>query len=263
MRILPSLTDAALLLGESAWGAELVRLAWSYPDLARQPHGHGEPVVVLPGFATDDRATWMLRRYLRELDYRVYGWKLGVNHGDVLSLIPSVKELAQRCAIKRGQRVRLVGWSLGGLIAREIARDEPDLVERVITLGSPTCIPRYASARRWFSVFGHDLEQIACAVEKRGSTPIRVPVTAIHAIFDGIVGAADCADSDEAVEHIDVDTNHLGLGLNPDVYRIVAQRLATLAPRFDAVRGTGQKPTRNRAGSGAGSAEAALRSAVA
>jgi hypothetical protein len=263
MRILPSLTDAALLLGESAWGAELVRLAWSYPDLVKQPRGNGEPVVVLPGFCTDDRATWMLRRYLRELGYRVYGWRLGVNHGDVLSLIPSVKELAQRCAVKRGQRVRLVGWSLGGLIAREIAREEPDLVERVITLGSPTCIPRYATARRWFSVFGHDLEKIACAVEKRGTTPISVPVTAIHAIFDGIVGPADCADPDESVEHIDVDTNHLGLGLNPDVYRIVAQRLATLTPRFEAGRGRTQAATVSARSAAPGDEAVALRSAVA
>ena len=237
MRILPTLvTDAALLLGESVWGAELLRLGWSYPDLLKQPRGRGEPVVVLPGFATDDRATWMLRRYLRELDYRVYGWKLGVNHGDVMSLIPSVTELAERCMIKRGQRVRLVGWSLGGLIAREIARDTPWLVERVITLGSPTCIPRYPSARRWFSVFGHDLERIACAVEERASTPISVPVTAIHARYDGVVSPSECVDPDDSVEHIDVATNHLGLGVNPVVYRIVAQRLATIAPRFEARR---------------------------
>lgn len=234
MRILPTLTDAALLMGETASAAELARLAWSYPDLQKQPRGKGEPVVVLPGFATDDLSTWMLRRYLRELGYRVYGWKLGLNHGDLRALIPAVEELAHRCAIKRGQRVRLVGWSLGGLIAREIARDNPWLVERVITMGSPTCVPRYRSARHWFSVFGHDLEAIADAVEKRGDKPILVPVTAIHATYDGIVGPAECVDPDESVEHIDVATTHLGLGINPIVYRIVAQRLATLAPRLDA-----------------------------
>ncbi len=233
MRIFHTLTDTALLLGECTSAAELGRLAWNFGELLRQPHGRGEPVVVLPGFATDDMATWVLRRYLRELGYHVYGWRLGVNHGDVLSLIPEVTSLARRCAEKRGQRVRLVGWSLGGLISREIARECPWLVERVITLGSPTCIPRYRAARGWFSVFGHDLDSIAAAVEERGSQPIHVPVTAIHALYDGIVGRAECRDPDESVEHIDVATTHLGLGLNPDVYRIVAQRLATLAVRFD------------------------------
>jgi hypothetical protein len=236
MRLLPTLTDAALMVGETASAMELARLAWNYPDLLKQPRGDGEPVVVLPGFGTDDLSTWMLRRYLRVLGYRVYGWKLGLNHGDVRALIPAVEELAHRCAIKRGQRVRLVGWSLGGLIAREIARDNPWLVERVVTMGSPTCVPRYPSARRWFSVFGRDLEAIACAVEERSGTPIRVPVTAIHASYDGIVAPSDCADPDESVEHIDVATTHLGLGINPVVYRIVAQRLATIAPRLDRWR---------------------------
>lgn len=234
MRIFDTLADTALLIGECTSGAELGRLAWNFGELLKQPHGCGEPVIVLPGFATDDMATWVLRRYLRELGYRVYGWRLGVNHGDVLSLMPEVTRLARNCADERGQRVRLVGWSLGGLISREIARDCPWLVERVITLGSPTCIPRYPAARRWFSVFGHDLESIACAVEQRGARPIRVPVTAVHALYDGIVGRSECRDPDRSVEHIDVATTHLGLGLNPDVYRIVAQRLATLAPRFDA-----------------------------
>lgn len=230
---LPTFSDAMLMLAETASPAELARLIWSFSDLARQPRGSGEPVIVLPGFATDDSSTWVLRRYLRSLGYRVYGWRIGFNHGDLVSLLPVVTELARSCASRRRRRVRLVGWSLGGLLAREVARDVPWLVDRVITMGSPTCIPRHEGARRWFSLFGHDLDSIADALERRSTLPLRVPVTAIHARWDGIVAPCDCVDRCVDVEHVEVGTTHLGLGLNADVYRIVAERLAAPASRFE------------------------------
>lgn len=239
MRITGPITDAALLLGEITWSAEIGRLAWNYGALRQQPGGNGEPVIVLPGFATDDFSTWMLRRYLRALGYRVHGWRLGVNHGDVLKLVPEVSRLVERFAEEDGAPVRLVGWSLGGLIAREVARDDPSLIERVITMGSPTCIPPHPSTRHWFSMFGNDSDAIARKLEARAATPIEVPVTAIHALYDGIVGAADCIDSDPTVEHIDVATTHLGLGVCPAVYRIVAERLGAPRTSMDALEAGG------------------------
>ncbi|MFN2427769.1 MAG: esterase/lipase family protein [Candidatus Binatia bacterium] len=224
--------DAALVLAETVSAAELGMLIWRASDLQCQPHGKGEPVVVLPGFGADDMSTWLLRRYLRYLDYRVYRWKQGVNCGDVPSMVTRVTELARRCADKTGKRVRLVGWSLGGTIAREIARDEPLLVERVITMGSPVRIPRHLSARHCFSMFGNDVDAMDAEMERRTCTPIQVPVTAIYAAYDGFVSRTDCIDSCEGVEQVEVRTTHLGLGMNADVYRIVAQRLATLTTRL-------------------------------
>src|SRR5437868_2182536 len=133
------LPNMQLLLAETASAVELPRLLWQSPDLLRQPVGHGEPVIVIPGFAADDRSTFILRSYLGLLGYRVSGWGFGINRGDIAGDTSRVMEIVRRSADETGQRVRLVGWSLGGVIAREIAREDPDLVERVITLGSPVC----------------------------------------------------------------------------------------------------------------------------
>jgi len=237
--MLEAVQKAALLLGETASAAELGMLMWRSSELRTQPRGNGAPVIVLPGFGTDDMATWLLRKYLLTLGYDVCGWRLGVNHGDVASLLPRVSELMRRCAFGAGRRVRLVGWSLGGTIAREIARDEPWLVERVVTLGSPVRLPKHPSARHCYSWFGHDLEALACQFDKRHGVPIRVPVTAIRARYDGFVSHEESLDSDPGVEQIEVSTTHLGLGMNADVYRIVAQRLATLIPRRTTVSAQG------------------------
>lgn len=229
--MLEALQKAALLLGESTSAAEFGLLLWRSSELRRQPRGNGEPVIVLPGFGTDDTATWLLRHYLLTLGYDVRGWGLGVNHGDVTSLIPRVSGLLRRCATDASRRVRLVGWSLGGTISREIARKEPGLVERVLTLGSPVRLPDHASARQCYSFFGHDLAALSCQFDKRRCNRITVPVTAIRARYDGIVSYEESLDMDPEVEQIEVATTHLGLGISAEVFRIVAQRLAISTPR--------------------------------
>ena len=221
------LPNMFLLLAETASAAELPRLLWRFPDLIRQPQGHGEPVVVLPGFATDDYSTLFLRSYLGVLGYNVCGWGLGINRGDVDAVLPKVTELVRRRADESGQRVRLVGWSLGGVIAREVARDEPDLVERVITMGSPVCGGfKFTAARYWYAFRRCDLDSIADEIEERNRILLKVPVTAICASYDGIVHPEGWIDQHSKVEHLEVGTTHIGLGMNPEVYRIIAQRLA-------------------------------------
>lgn len=103
----------------------------------RVPRGRGQPALVLPGFGTDDWATAPLRKYLRSIGYDARGWGIGRNHGNVVALLSDVAALVQDLYVGSGQRVHLVGWSLGGVVAREVARERPELVAQVITFGTP------------------------------------------------------------------------------------------------------------------------------
>jgi len=139
-------------------------------------------------------------------------------------VVEGVSELAR----VEGRGVRLVGWSLGGYLAREAARERPDAVERVITLGSPTVGgPKYTAVAEVYRRSGYDLDAIEAAVEARNRVPLQVPVTAIYSRSDAVVAWEACIDRvNPQVEHVEVHTTHLGLGFAPDVYRIIAQRFA-------------------------------------
>ncbi len=196
----------ASLLREGLGFLELPRLLLRAPELSRLARGSGQPVMVLPGFATTDASTLVLQAYLRLLGYRVRGWRMGVNTGRLATLLPRVLRRVARTAELAGEPVRLVGWSLGGVLAREAARERPELVRRVITLGSPI---------------------VGSRLEAREATPIRVPITAIWSRADGIVPWQACIDRRSPdVENIEVGATHIGLGFSPDVYRLIAERLA-------------------------------------
>lgn len=216
------------LLRESLLLFEVPRLAWMAPVFARAPRGRGEPILVLPGFGTGDASTGALRGFLRLLGYATWGWELGRNHGDVAALLPRVIAHAERIARRSGAPLRLVGWSLGGTFARETARERPELVARVITLGTPAVGgPKYTAAGAAYRRRGYDLDAIERDVAARERTPIQAPVTAIYSRADGVVAWQACIDRHTPdVEHVEVPGTHTGLGFNPDVYRIVAERLA-------------------------------------
>jgi pimeloyl-ACP methyl ester carboxylesterase len=207
---------------------ELPRLLLRFPELARLPRGAGQPVLVLPGFGAGDSSTLVLQTYLRFLGYRVRGWRLGLNTGQVRALLPRVQQRVAQLADVAGEPVQLVGWSLGGVLARETARDRPDLVRRVITLGSPIAGgPKYTAMGRVYRQQGVDLDALEAAVEAREATPIRVPITAIHSRADGVVAWQACIDRHSPdVENLEVSATHLGLGFAADVYQLIAERLA-------------------------------------
>ncbi len=198
------------------------------PGLAAQPRGAGAPVLVLPGFSAGDASTAPLRIFLRLLGHDARGWGLGNNGGDVAALLPRIVAETERCAMATGARVRLIGWSLGGYLAREVARERPDLVERVVTLGSPVVGgPKYTTAARTFQMRGLDLDAMEAEVAAREETPLRTPVTAIYSKRDGVVAWQACIDRRNAdVEHIEVFSSHVGLGFHAEVYAVIAQRLA-------------------------------------
>jgi pimeloyl-ACP methyl ester carboxylesterase len=216
------------LIREALMLLELPRLMLRFPDLARQPRGSGEPVLVLPGHGAGDVSTAVLQCYLRFLGYRVRGWGKGRNRGDVPDLLPRVLKRLISFARRSEQPVRLIGWSLGGYLAREAARERPDLVQQVITLGTPVVGgPKYTVIARRFHRRGINIDAIEAQIELRNAIALSTPVTAIYSRADAIVAWKACIDERGSnVEHVEVHATHLGLGFSPDVYKIIARRLA-------------------------------------
>jgi pimeloyl-ACP methyl ester carboxylesterase len=207
---------------------EFPRLMVRFPDLARQPRGRGQPVLVLPGYGAGDVSTALLQGYLRLLGYHVRGWGRGRNRGEVPHLLPHVLKRIGSFARKTQQEVRLIGWSFGGYLAREVARERPDLVHQVITLGTPVVGgPKYTIFAGRFNRRGIDVDAIEAEIALRNRILLRTRVTAIYSRADPIVAWGACIDQDGAdVEHIEVHTTHYGYCFSPEVYKIIAQRLA-------------------------------------
>ena len=221
---------------------ELVRLASSGKRLLREvDKGNHELVVVYPGFGVGDSATALLRSYLTNRGFSTRGWRLGRNHGNVEKLLPQVIErLEYEIRFHRTPgstevpetttktKAHLVGWSLGGYLAREVARDRPDLVEQVITFGTPVVGgPKYTISASTYRERGDDVDAIAELVDERNELPLTVPVTAIFSKSDGVVNWRACIDHlNDGVEHIEIDGPHAGMTINPDIFELVADRIS-------------------------------------
>jgi pimeloyl-ACP methyl ester carboxylesterase len=206
---------------------EPARLAWHGPRLALQPRGDGRAVIVLPGFGAGDASTVAIRGYLRTLRYDARGWGVGVNNGDVELFVRAMVRTVDRLHAATGRRVPLVGWSLGGVIAREVARGHPDLVEQVITFGSPIKGgPKYTRVGAAFRSRGIDVDAVEARIAERNRIPIRVPVTAIYTKGDGVVAWQACIDDvTPGARNIEVRTTHIGLGMHHRVFVEVARAL--------------------------------------
>jgi pimeloyl-ACP methyl ester carboxylesterase len=199
------------------------------PMLPRLPHGDGHPVLVLPGFLADDVSTRILRRVLRRLDYRVHGWRLGRNIGPTAACVNGLRDRMDDLAERYDRPVSIIGWSLGGIFARDIARQSPDAVRQVITLGSPFRLERDSQSRatRAFDRYSHLHVEHRTLPLQSESTPLPVPSTSIYSQFDGIVHWQTCLDRPGArCENIAVMASHLGLGHHPAAIWAIADRLA-------------------------------------
>jgi len=227
MAVTKTYPDLLSTLRELAAPAEFAELFLRLPRLATAPRGSGEPVLVLPGFGGGDGSTALLRRYLAYLGYEVRGWGLGTNRGNVEELLEQLQDQVSEAATATGQPLRLVGWSLGGYLAREVARDLPECVDRVVTMGSPVVGgPRYTLTAPIYRLRGTDFDAIETAIRDRETVPLKVPVRAIYSRRDGIVSWEACIDRvSNCVEHIEVDASHLGMGVNPRVLDLVADAL--------------------------------------
>lgn len=221
------------LAGLGGWAREWrtallpARAVLRAPALARVPRGDGSPVVLVPGWRAPEASMAPVGLYLRALGHDVHGWGLGVNEGfperDVEHVVARVTGLQERT----GRRVALVGWSLGGLIARETARRLPDSVRHVVTYGTPVVGgPTWTLGARAYGA--RECRRIAdLNAELDRTDPIRVPVTAVWTRRDAVVDWPACLDRvSPRVRHVEVGSTHLGLGLDPDVLEVVGRSLA-------------------------------------
>jgi hypothetical protein len=215
-----------LLLLESRAVLEMAALLVSYPLLRRAPRGDGHPVLVLPAFMTSDVSTRVLRSFLRDRGYAAHGWKLGRNTGPTPETVAGLVQRLHELRRRHDRRVSLIGWSLGGVYARELARAFPADVRQVITLAAPfrnleaINVPAFLLTRRR----PHPNE---AAFRERLRLPLQVPMTAIYSRTDGIVSWRSCvAEPGPKSESIEVESSHLGIGHHPVVLLTVADCLA-------------------------------------
>ena len=225
---------ARLYLTEPARGlAGLAALPLAAGWLASAPRGDGHGVLVLPGLLASDMSTTLLRRYLSWLGYNVCGWQLGRNVGPTDKVLAELPRVLADLARRTGGPVSIIGWSLGGIYARELAREQPVLVREVITLGSPFRLtdPRQSRAdgsyrrRSHLHATGHPIptaEQVA--------RPLEIPSTAVYSRQDGIVSWRTCVEPETTLhENVEVRCAHLGFGVDPATLWVIADRLAAPA----------------------------------
>ena len=165
-----------------------------------------------------------LRAYLRAIGHRTHGWGVGRHGKDVEASVEQFTPTLERIAADADHRPVLVGWSLGGIVARETAREHQDLVAAVISFGAPIGGPRHTNAARVYD------EAELCAIEaliaQRRIDPLTMPVTSIYGRRDGIVDWLSCVDRETpGAENIEVTSTHVGYGIDPDVWQIIADRI--------------------------------------
>jgi pimeloyl-ACP methyl ester carboxylesterase len=209
--------------------AEFGLLIAALPLRQLLPVGDNQPVLVLPGLLADDDSTWALRRILRDLGYRVHGWRLGRNLGPTAATVAGLQNRLLDLRSRYDSAVSVIGWSLGGIYARILARDTPSAVRQVITLGSPIRLTheRQSRARRAYNHYAH-LHVLPQELPlESGIDALPVPATSIYSRYDGIVAWQACLDVPSArAENIAVVGSHLGFGYHPAVIWAVADRLA-------------------------------------
>jgi pimeloyl-ACP methyl ester carboxylesterase len=209
------------------------RAPWEYaamvaaaPWLNRLPTGDGHPVIVYPGLGAADFTTLPLRNFLRQRGYTPYAWKQGFNFGPKHGVLESCREQLQQVAARHREKASLIGWSLGGVYARELAKEQPEHARCVITLGTPfNGHPRATNAWRFYEmVSGQSTHDPALIEQIRGTPPC--PTTSIYSKTDGVV-AWQCSLNPEGAmaENIEVHASHIGMGMNPLALYAIADRL--------------------------------------
>jgi pimeloyl-ACP methyl ester carboxylesterase len=225
-RALLAATEPARTLATAGGMAALL------PLLRWAPRGEPHPVLVLPGLMASDVSTRVLRGWVGRLGHPVVGWALGRNRGPTQEVVSELPQLVDRLAREHGTSVTIVGWSLGGIYARRLARRVPRQVRQVISLGSPFALagrgPDGSAGGRAFQRLApvHSSGRISPSRTSL-ARPLPVPSTAVYSKWDGVVDWRACRqEPGRTSENVAVHSSHLGMGHDPAVLWVVADRLA-------------------------------------
>lgn len=217
-------------------GAEPFRAAmeFAWHKLAKsdgtQP-GDGHPVVIFPGLGADGKSVATLRAHCRSLGYDAFDWGQGFNtgpKGDLDTWLHTLKSQVADLLAGHSQPATLIGWSLGGLYAREIGKLMAPRIRQVITMGTPFNAKSDHTNVGWlFQLLSGSSSAMAPALSRRLRTPPPLRTTAIYSRTDGVVAWQTCRHDKRStlVHDIEVDSSHLGMGWNRDVLAAVADRL--------------------------------------
>jgi len=220
---------------------DVAALPAAYFALSRVPKGDGHAVLVLPGFLSTDQTTWPLRWYLTQVGYAVHPWALGYNmgfstehHYDIEAL---VEQRLKEVFIESGDRkISLVGWSLGGVYAKYLARRHPNLIRDVVTLGSPisgdTSEVSVWRVYQWVTKMEFSDPEFKRILREHNQPLEGVPITALFSKKDGVVPWRNAREKPgPLVQNAEVDATHLGMGFDAFVFYLIAHRLAKSAAR--------------------------------
>ncbi len=231
-------TEAARLVRHNArqW-----RRRRATPYALRAPEQALDPVVLVPGFLAGDGSLAQMSRHLRGLGYRTYRSMIHANVGCSMAASDALERRIEAIALKRGRKVTIVGHSLGGLMARGLAGRRPDLVDGIVTMGSPVLAPGAAHPVLLFdlwmvtnlrragiaSMMGEDCTSGDCARQSwqqaQAPLPAAVSFTSVYSRRDGIVDWRSCLDPRATT--VEVSTSHLGMAFDPTVLDAVTRAL--------------------------------------
>jgi len=227
----PISTPSLMLLGFEPLRAALEFVGMRSMDRKALPMGDGHAVVIFPGLASDHQAIAPLKTLCRDLGYAAFDWGRGWNsgpQGNVDNWLDALADDVQQMTHSHEAPISLVGWSLGGIYAREVAKRLPKRARQVITIGTPFAgTPDHTHARWVYRLVNGNKPPFTKALARRLAAPPSVPTTSIFSRSDGIVAWQACMQqgSDRLFENIEVKGSHCGLGWNSEVFRVVADRL--------------------------------------
>ena len=219
------------LLGTEPWRAAAEFVSFKLQRKPRLKTGDGHPVVIFPGMAMDGHAVAPLRDYCQSLGYTAFDWGQGFNtgpQGDPNVWLTDLAAHVKRMLAGHSQRATLIGWSLGGIYARELGKLLAPDIRQVITIGTPfNALQDHTNVGWLFKLLSGSSPMLDAALSQRLRTPPPVPTTAIYSKSDGVVAWQTCRHASErgSVEDIEVSGSHIGMGWNPAVMKVVTDRL--------------------------------------
>lgn len=224
---LPISRPSLALLGTEPWRAAYEFVQHKIARKAPMPSGDGHPVIIFPGLATDGVAVAPLRDHCAALGYSAMDWGRGFNtgpQGDIDTWLAELADHVSGLLAGHSQRATLIGWSLGGIYARELGKLLAPRLRQVITIGTPFNATGDHTNVGWlYRLLSGAPAELDPLLAGRLRTPPPVPTTSIYSRADGVVAWQSCchpAPGDQ-VRDIEVRGSHIGMGWNPRVLRVV------------------------------------------